>query len=344
MPINKYSTMKNLLFLSFAFFVLFASCKQKDKAAQYIANEGFIYNTVYHVTYESPKGIDLHEKISAELKRFDFSLSTFNKESVLSKINRNESVETDEYFRTVFSKSIEIAEKTNGAFDPTVAPLVNAWGFGFKAKENVTAQLIDSLLQFVGYNKIRLTADNKIEKDDPRIMLDFSAIAKGYSVDVISNLLTAEGCKNYMVEIGGEVVTKGVNREGKPWRIGINEPNDNEPIVPQNLQAIIGISNLGLATSGNYRNFYIEEGKKYAHTINPETGYPVNHNLLSATVIAPNCMTADAYATACMVLGVEKAKQLASTINEIDIFLIYSTEDTENEVLYSSGFEKYIIE
>lgn len=322
--------------------VFLSGCKSKPAPA-YLFNEGFIYGTVYSIRYESPNGKDLHDDIKNELTLLDHSFSTFNKESVISKINRNETVELDDHFIAVFKKFIEISEISEGAFDATVAPLVNAWGFGFDKKETITPELIDSIKNFVGYSKVRLNG-NYIEKDDPRVMLDFSAIAKGYTVDVIASLLEIKGCKNYMVEIGGEVVAKGVNNRGVTWRIGINEPNDNETIVPQKLQAIIALNNKAVATSGNYRNFYIENGKKYAHTINPHTGYPVEHNLLSASVLANNCMTADALATACMVLGTDKTMDLLSGYDGVDFFLIYADSTGQHQVLYTEGFYNYMIE
>ncbi len=321
--------------------ILLFSCKTQEAKSKYITNEGFIYGTIYHITYESPTGEDLKEGIENQLNLLDKSVSTFNKESVLSKVNRNESVVLDEYFLRVYNKALEVSETSDGAFDVTVAPLVNAWGFGFKAKENISTRLIDSLLQFVGYKKIRLE-NNTIIKEDLRTMLDFSAIAKGYAVDVAGDYLKNQGCKNYMVEIGGEVVARGVNKEGKVWRIGINEPNDNEPVTPNGLEAIISLDNKAIATSGNYRNFYMENGKKYAHTINPNTGYPVDHNLLSASVIAEDCMTADAYATACMVLGVEKTIEMSSSLPGIEILLIYSDENGDNQIKFTKGFEKLI--
>ena len=330
------------IILFFALFIAVTSCHHSKPASKYISNEGYIFGTVYHITYESPEGKDFQQDVDNELHALDMSLSTFKKESILSKVNNNEPVKVDGFFTTVFKKSMEVSQKTDGAFDVTVAPLVNAWGFGFKAKQSVTPHLIDSLRSFVGYRKMRLV-DSTIVKDDQRTMLDFSAIAKGYAVDVVGNLLHRMGCQNYMVEIGGEVVARGVNHEGVLWRIGINEPNDDEPLVPKHLQAIISLDNKAVATSGNYRNFYIENGKKYAHTIDPSTGYPVNHNLLSATVIANNCMTADAYATACMVMGVKKALAMASKNDEIEIFLIYADNEGENNVAYSSGFEKLLL-
>ena len=182
-----------------------------------------------------------------------------------------------------------------------------------------------------------------IEKDDPRLMLDFSAIAKGYAVDVIGELLHRLGCENYLVEIGGEVFAKGVNNEGNVWRIGINEPNENETDPQSALQAIVKLQNKAMATSGNYRNFYYENGKRFAHTIDPETGYPIDHSLLSATVLANDCMTADALATALMVLGLKKAQELIVKLDNVEVFLIYADESGENQILMTKGFQENIM-
>lgn len=331
--------MRRTIFLLLLLIAVLQSCNHP--IPQYVTNNGSIFGTYYHIIYESQGGVDLVVDIEAELSRLDMSLSTYNKESVLSKVNTNQAVELDTLFINVFNRSQEISEITGGAFDATVAPLVNAWGFGFRKKENITPVVIDSIVSFVGYHKVRLT-NGQILKDDPRLMLDFSAIAKGYAVDVIAQLLLQKGCTNLMVEIGGEVVAKGVNKEGNIWRIGINEPNENEPVVPQALQAIVGLKNKALATSGNYRNFYYENGKRFAHTIDPKTGYPVEHSLLSATVMANNCMTADAYATAFMVMGVKRAQELIKTIDHIDVFLIYNDDAGENKVLMTTGFQNYL--
>lgn len=321
--------------------ILFSSCQPAKK--EYQSNTGLIFGTYYHTTYQHPDGVDLQESIEAELQRLDLSLSTYKASSVLSKINNNESSEPDKLVLDVFQRAVEISELTGGAFDATVAPLVNAWGFGFTKKVGISEQLIDSIMDFVGWPKVRLD-QGIIVKDDPRSMLDFSAIAKGYAVDMIGRLLSTKGCENYMVDIGGEVIACGLNPDGKSWRIGINEPNDNEPAVPDQLQAIVHLSNKAIATSGNYRNFYVEDGKKYAHTIDPSTGYPVQHSLLSATVIADDCMTADALATACMVMGTEKAMELSTQLSKVELFLIYNDGEGENKVIMTPGFESYIEE
>lgn len=330
----------NKIILSILILLSLIECKQQKSA--YIFNEGEIFGTYYHITYNSPDGSNLAGDIQSELDQLDRSLSTYKTESVLSKVNTNRAVQLDDFFLTVFNKAEEISSITNGAFDVTVAPLVNVWGFGFRKKELVTPELIDSIEQFVGYTKVRLKGD-QIVKADERLMLDFSAIAKGYAVDVVGDLLAAKGCDNYLVEIGGEVVAKGVNKEGRVWRIGINEPNDNEPVNPSKLEAIISIKDKAVATSGNYRNFYIENGIKYAHTIDPKTGYPVNHSLLSTTVIANDCMTADAFATAFMVMGVDSALTLANTLADIELFLIYSDKNGAYLTSMTKGFSAYII-
>ncbi len=338
--------LKNLINIIIQFAVILivtTSCAPNNQQVNYISNNGFVYGTIYNITYESPNGNNLQHKIDSVLSRLDHSLSTFKKESVLSKVNNNEPVVLDSFFIDVFNRSTEIFETSEGAFDPTVAPLVNAWGFGFKHKEKVNQHLIDSILQITGFSLIEFDG-KKIKKADERVMLDFSSIAKGYSVDVVGQFLKSQGCKNYMVEIGGEIVAHGKSPSGRIWRIGINEPNDNEPINAPELQEIIQLEDVGLATSGNYRNFYMENGKKYAHTINPSTGYPVDHNLLSATVVAQDCMTADAMATAFMVMGTEKALALANKLEGLEAYLIYDDENGERAVAYTPGFSKFIVE
>lgn len=310
------------LYLFVILCLLSTSCNIKPKPT-YISFGGFTQGTTYSISYESQDSIDYQNEVEILLAEFDSSLSTYNKLSVISKINYNESDTTDEYLRVVYNKASEIYEMTNHYFDLTVAPLVNAWGFGFKNKEEITNALIDSIKEFVGFEKIRLE-NNKIFKSDPRIMLDVNAIAQGYSVDIVASFLESKGVNNYLVEIGGEVKTKGTNKKGKAWRIGIDKPLDNNNIPGENLQAIVNLTNKSLATSGNYRKFYERDGIKYSHTINPKTGYPVTHSLLSVTVIAKDCMTADAYATAFMIIGLENAFCLVEKLEGVEAYFIYS--------------------
>ena len=268
----------------------------------------------------------------------DGSLSPFNDTATISRINRNERVIADELFATVFRKSMEVSEATGGAFDITVAPLVNAWGFGFKQGSFPDSMMVDSLLQLTGYEKVSMNEQGEVLKQDERMMLNCSAIAKGYAVDVIANLLKSKGVKNMMVDIGGEVVVHGKNPKEKKWRIGINKPVDDSLATNQELERIVEITDAAIATSGNYRNFYYNNGKKYAHTIDPSTGYPVQHSLLSATVVANDCMTADAYATAFMVMGVEKALEMAESNPAIEAFFIFSNEEGNLQTCQTSGF------
>lgn len=309
----------------------------------YVKNQGFIHGTIYHFTYKSPRGKDLKIELENEMHQFDNSLSTFVASSTISKINSNVDMATDSLFEVLYKRSVEISDKTNGAFDMTVAPLVNVWGFGYEkmSDSTVSQTTIDSILDFTGYQKIHLR-NHKIIKDDPRIKLDASAIAKGFSVDMVANLLERHGIKHYMVEIGGEIRVKGKNPRGKKWVIGIDKPIDDPTVAHQELLSEIQVTDKAIATSGNYRNFYVRDGVKYSHTIDPETGYPVDHNLLSATVIANDCMTADAFATACMVSGLDKSLEYAKMNKGLDIYLIYNNESGELKTAFSERFKSYL--
>ena len=309
------------------------------KQAPYQTDQGLVFGTMYKITYQSKE--NLKAEIEAELQRVDRSLSPFNKASVITRINDNTDMQTDSLFDYVYRLARQVSEETHGAFDITVAPLVNAWGFGFKNASQVDSATIDSLRQFVGYDKVKLE-NGRIVKSDPRTMLDCSAIAKGFGVDCVAHLLDRKGIRNYMVDIGGELVMKGENAQMKPWRIGINKPIDDSLAVNQELQTVLQVSGVGLATSGNYRNFYYKDGKKYAHTINPRTGYPVQHNILSSTVVAKNCATADAYATAFMVLGLDSAVAICNAHPEIDAYFIYSDDKDSTRVFYTDGMKRFI--
>lgn len=324
--------------------VTVVSCRPKAEQQEYSRNAGSIYGTYYSIVYQHPEGKDLQKEIDERFAEFDRSLSTFNSQSVISRINTNDpDIKVDSYFRDMYKQAEEVSKATNGAFDITVAPLVNAWGFGFGKQLRDSTPDVESLLEITGYTKVRLSGD-KLIKDNPAIMLDASAIAKGQASDVIAHLLETHGCVNYMVEIGGEIACKGVNPKGTHWRIGIDKPVDDPINENQELQVIVQISGVGLATSGNYRQFYFRDGKKYAHTINPRTGYPVDHQLLSATVIASSCMKADAYATAFMVLGKDSAMKICEQYPDMECYLIYANDAGTTEVAYTNGFQKYIVE
>ncbi|MBK3516908.1 FAD:protein FMN transferase [Carboxylicivirga marina] len=327
-----------LIAFVFVVLLLLQSC-QPNK--EFIRTEGLIFGTIYHMTYECNQ--DLSDTIQSTLNAFDWSMSTYKEESVISKINRNTSNETDIYFRKVFNTAKEITAATGGAFDMTVAPLVNVWGFGFSKKDSVTDAQIDSIMNYVGMDMLSLS-NGRIVKEKPQIMLDGSAIAKGFAVDVVAEVLESFDVKNYMVEIGGEMRVKGHNPKASAWRVGIDKPIDDPEVLNRQLQEIIAISDIALATSGNYRNFYVKDGQKYAHTISPFTGYPVNHRLLGVSVLAPDCMSADAYATAFMVLGYEKSKVIAGQVNDLEAYFILDGEDEDYEIKMTEGFSKFIID
>lgn len=329
--------MKKVLPILFILVVLFvAGIAVGRKNADYQHDSGLVFGTSYNITYQSNE--NLKPEIEKALAEVDASLSPFNEKSVITHVNKNEAVTLDDHFITVFRLSSEIYKDTEGAFDITVAPLVNAWGFGFKNGITPDRHAIDSLMQFVGFDKVKLQ-DGKIIKTDDRLMLDCSAIAKGYGVDVVARLLKSKGIDNYMVEIGGEIVASGENPKGAPWRIGVSKPDDDSVSVSNEIQGIINISNRAMATSGNYRNFYYKGGKKYAHTIDPKTGCPVQHSILSATVVSDECAKADAYATAFMVMGLDKAKAVLARHKDVMAYFIYSDEKGNNKVWYSPSLK-----
>ncbi len=312
-----------------------------EQTPPYQHDEGLIFGTLYHITYQHSRA--LSNEIKQELLRFDASLSPFNHRSIISHINRNEEAATDAWFEQVFTASQEIYHRTGGAFDPTVSPLINAWGFGFKKGILPDSAQVDSLLAFVGMDKLALT-NHHIIKNDTAITLNFSAIAKGYACDVIGKLLEEQGVSNFMVEIGGEVYARGVNPNGKPWRIGVNRPTITDG-TDGTIEEIVEITDAGMATSGNYRNYRIVDGKRMGHTINPVSGYPVQHTLLSATVVAPDCMTADAYATAFMVMGLERSRALLDSLPGIEALFLYQpdSDTTHIEMFVTEGLKEKMV-
>ena len=304
--------MRRIAFLLFTV-ALLAGC---SKPMPFQQNSNFVFGTIYHITYQY--GEDLQKEIESELMKVDGEFSMFNRNSTVSLINAGDStVAHSEMFNEVMLLAQTVNAETDGAFDITVAPLVNAWGFGFKHEKLPTDEQVDSLLKI-------------------RNQMDFSAIAKGYGCDVVARLLKSKGIENFMVEIGGEVVVSGHNDKAQPWHIGVNKPVDDTAHVDTELQTVLSITDHAMATSGNYRNFYYQGGKKYAHTIDPRSGYPVQHSLLSATVIADDCATADAYATSFMVLGVDGAKEVLARHHELMAYLIYVDEATGQLAVWRS--------
>ncbi len=330
---------RNILFLGIAIFI-FSSCQD----VKYYKIAGETQGTTYHIIYNKDKV--LQPQIDSILKQIDLSLSKYQTNSILYKVNNNEDVELNDHFIKVFNKAMEISKSSDGLFDITVGPLVDVYGFGNKKRGDVTdSALIDSLLQFVGYKKVKIV-NRHLVKDNPGVQLDVNAIAQGYSVDVISDYFDKIGVKNYMIEVGGETLSKGHNEFGDEWRIGVEKPLENTNITNRQIELIVGFKDVkkALATSGNYRKFFVENGVKFTHTINPHTGYPTRDSLVSTTIMADDCMTADGYATACLVSGFKKAVQIVESHPELEAFFIYLDKKGNYKFYFSPGFKKYVIE
>lgn len=308
--------------------------------AQYFHNEGKVFGTYYNIRYESTA--DLEDSIRASFTAFDNSLSMFNPHSILSAINDNRDTTTNAFFETMWSEAERVYALSNGAFDITVAPLVKAFGFGRKSEQmsDISSRTIDSIRQFVGFDKVRLE-NHKVIKSDPRVMIDGGAVAKGQACDMIAEMLRRQGCNNYLVDIGGEVVAHGVNAKGEPWHIGITKPNLNNEGAQEELQQILAVTDVCMATSGNYRNYYYDGDVRRSHTIDPRTGYPVQHSVLSATIVASTCMRADALATACMVLGADDALDMISRTTDAACYLLVAQKDSL-VVVSSENWDKSI--
>ncbi|MDR1984777.1 MAG: FAD:protein FMN transferase [Prevotellaceae bacterium] len=321
--------MKKISFLIILLIFVSVSCNN-NKEKKYISVSNKALGTFYNITYLDENQKNLQSEIDSLLDKFNMSLSAYNPNSIISKINQNIDVDIDEYFEKVFLKAKYFYEITDGAFDISASSLFSAWGFGFGNKEKITPQLIDSLKQFVGMEKINLV-DGKIIKSDNRVNINANALAKGYAVDVVADFLISQGIKNFLVEIGGEIVAAGKNKNNEKWKIGIDKPFDGNLNPGENIIHTIELTNKAIATSGNYRQFYTENGKKYSHTIDPKTGYPVQHSLLSATVIAADCMSADAVATSIMVMGIENAKKFIAKHPEYQVYLIYEENGEHKE-------------
>jgi thiamine biosynthesis lipoprotein len=307
-----------------------------EVSGDYVTIRGLALGTSFKIIYKDAKKRDFHDSMMNLFAEFENSLSLYRENSIISKVNRNEDVVLDDYFIRMFNRACEITEQTDGAFDISAAPLFKVWGWGETAKMKVTPEMLDSLKQYTGMDKIRIEG-RKIVKTNPNVIINANAIAKGYCSDIVAGFIERQGIKDYMVEVGGETVLKGKNRIGKDWRVGIDKPFDGNLIPGQSLQAIVHVSNKALATSGDYRRFYIEDGVKYSHTIDPKTGKSAKQNVLSATVIANDCITADALATAFMVMGLDKTKKFLEQHPDVAVFLLYS-EGEEMKEYISANF------
>ena len=298
-----------------------------DPKTQYFHNEGRVFGTYYNIRYEATE--NLQDSINAAFVAFDNSLSLFNPHSILSAVNENRDTTTNTLFETMWAEAEKVYTLSGGAFDITVAPLVKAFGVGRKSDQfsAISSQTIDSLREFVGFDKVRLI-DHKVIKADPRVQIDGGAVAKGQACDLIASLLRSHGCENYLVDIGDEVVAHGVNAKGQAWHVGITKPNLNNEGAQDELQDILAVTDICMATSGNYRNYYYDGDERRSHTIDPRTGYPVQHSVLSATVVSSTCMRADALATACMVLGAEQAIDMINRAEDAACYLIVAKNDS----------------
>lgn len=331
--------MKALQVVLILFLFSCGSSKQKEP----VKFMGEAQGTYYSIIYFDDQQRDFQVEVDYILKEFDQSLSLWVPGSLISMVNKGDTaIEVDDFFTDNFNIAVEVARKTRGAFDPTVGNLTRAWGFGFDALKNADKHIVDSILEFTGYSKIHIENGYFI-KDDPRISIDFNAIAQGYSVDLVGDFLEKEGIENYLVDIGGEVKAKGKKPDGMMWKVGIEKPAENKGDA-RDLKAVVQLINKSIATSGNYRKFYEADGIRYSHTIDPLSGYPVQHSLLSVSVLADNTAIADAYATAFMVMGLEKANQFVKNEPSLDAFFIYADEEGHYQTFMSDGFRVVISE
>lgn len=329
---------KFLIFLSF----IILGCSHNTQPIK-VNFLGEAQGTYYSIIYFDDEGRDFQNEVDSILTDFDNSVSLWVPNSILSRVNNNDnSVVLDSYFVDNFEISKDVANKTQGAFDFTIGTLINAWGFGWDHNKTIDNSKIDSLLQLTGYEKVILQ-NGKVIKDNPSISFDFNAVAQGFSVDIIANFLQVQGITNYLIDIGGEVKAKGQKPDGSKWKIGIEKPAENKS-DSRDLKAIAELSNISIATSGNYRKFYVENGVRYSHTINPKTGYPAKNTLLSVSVLHKSTAYADAYATAFMAMGFEKAKILVESKDDLEAFFIVSNEQGNYETSATTGFKKVISE
>ena len=334
--------MNRLLTLLIA--LILVGCTARNHFVQNL-NEGAALGTSYRLIYVSDTELNFQKEIDSVFTAVNQSLSTYISDSDISKINRGDStLVIDEMFDDVFVLSKEVHQKTNGYFDPTVGTLVNAWGFGPEDQIPMDSTKVDSLLDFVGFDKVCITDKGTVQKSKPQIYFDFNAIAKGYAVDCLAKLMDTKGIQNYLLEVGGELVAKGENSfKGKPWVVGIDDP---EMEVSRELKKLIHLKDKALASSGNYRKFRVDEktGNRYVHTIDPKSGYTKNGNTLAATVLANTCAKADAYATAFMAMDLDQSFKLLSQQRELEAYIIYIDEQGVTQEFMTKGFQALVVE
>jgi FAD:protein FMN transferase len=331
------SCFQKIILCVFTSVLLLTSCRHKSP--QVLAKfAGETQGTYYVITYYADDSLNLQPSIDSLLRRFDSTASTYKSNSIISRMNNNDtSARADEIFSIIFEKALEVSEATGGAFDITVGPLVNAWGFGISNRLKMNQYIVDSLLPLIGYHKVKLE-NKKLIKEDTSIRVDFNAIAQGYAVDVVGAFLQSKGIESFLVDIGGEVLAYGSKPDSEKWSVAIEMPTKNAD-DKRTIQAVVSLEDMAISTSGSYRKFYEEDGIRYSHTIDPASGYPVKHTTLSVSVLARDCITADAYATAFMVMGVEKGKEFLKNHPNLEVYFIYTAPDGSLKTYYTKGFE-----
>ncbi len=334
--------MKKLIYIFLAVTLVLTGCRPGHEGGYKATFDGFTQGTYYHVVTISRDSLNLEGPIDSLFTVIDNSMSIFNPSSLLSRLNRNETDSLDPYITHCIATARKVSELSGGLYDITVKPLVEAWGFA--AREQDAEPNLDSLVQFVGYDKISI-ADGRLVKADPRVQLDLNSIAKGYSADLVARLVESYGVKDYLVEIGGEIVAKGRNASDEAWKIGIDKPVEGNFMPGAQTQVVVAVSNKCIATSGNYRNYrYDDLGRRIVHTINPRTGSSSPGNVLSATVFADDCATADAMGTALMVVGFDKAVKMLEATPGVWGYLIYSDAKGDLVTYASPQVEKIIVQ
>ena len=324
--------MKRLAIL-FGIIVLLTSCNRQPKK---IMLQGEAQGSYYAITYYDEQERNFQHEIDSIFHAVDVSVNLWVDTSVISKVNRNEDVTLDSIFIDNFNIAQEAARLSDGYFDPTISPIVAAWGFSYKHGDSITPQLIDSLKQLVDYRKVRIE-NGMVIKENPAMTLDFNAIAQGYTSDLIASFLDSRGIKNYLVDTGGEIMAHGTKPNGQPWIVGIEKPADNWD-SEQVVHTRIALRDKGLVTSGSTRKYVERNGKRYSHCIDPNTGYPVEHQVLSVTVMANSSVWADALASICMVMGMEKSLPLIENMDDVEAYYIYVNENNELETFATEGF------
>ena len=320
-----------LIALAIALIAMFCSHDRQ----RFYSCEGVVWTTDYHITYEASR--DLSDSIQLIFGNMDMSVSPYNKASLITAINENNTSRVDAYLKRLIDASRIINRESAGAFDPTVMPLVNAWGFGYKSGALPTRAQLDSILQSIGMDKVTLHGDTLVKKD-PRVMLDFSSIAKGLACDEIGRMLARNGAVNWLVEIGGEVAASGVNKRGTPWNVSVDMPTSEQQGQTAHESALtLALDSGAVATSGNYRKWREEGGTKISHIIDPRTGDSRAGTLLSVTVVARDCMTADAWATACMVMGENEVKNMMQRRTDLGVMTISADTLTGNLIVWSNA-------